>query len=107
MEDFDESLFGCCQHILSCCFAFLVPCGVFCLQGAAIETASERRVRCTGRCCIGMILGPIGGALNRMKLRDILDIRGSGLYDLFVWCFCAPCAATQEYRESQLQKPAV
>lgn len=101
MEDFQENLCGCFHHVLSCFLAFCVPCGLFCLQGAAIETASEGRTKCTRRFCLGIFLGPIGGALNRVKLRDILDIRGSGMYDLCVWCFCAPCASAQEYRESQ------
>lgn len=46
-------------------------------------------------CCFGFI----GAAINRGMIRDALNISGGLFTDYLIWLCCAPCAATQEYRE--------
>ena len=76
-----------------------------CMQALAVSKASQGKegicmpIYCM--CCLGCI----GAAINRGKLRQLLNINGNFFTDCYVWWKCAPCAAAQEYREVRRRFP--
>ena len=95
---FNEGLFHCMDDMFSCGVAFFVPCGSALLQSYVSDWhLSHGKVLpfCLGCWCPG-----IGPAINRGLIREKLNIYGNFYTDCMVWCFCPPCSATQEYRES-------
>lgn len=53
-----------------------------------------------GPYCLVFCCGIFGAAINRGKIRVKFGIDGSCPGDYCMWCWCAPCAACQEYREA-------
>ena len=95
-REWEESLSACCSSPLFF-VAWCVPLGVCALQGLAAGKLSEN----------GFIVpflnvlycGPIGGMINRETIKNKLDINEDWTESCFVWFFCPPCAAIQEYKE--------
>ena len=96
MSNFNEELFGCFSDIKVCLAGWCLPC---CVQAVAVDKANGSGVFIPY--LFVCLLGCIGGAVNRGKIRDRFGIEGSFVLDCLLWWFCAECSACQEYREVQ------
>lgn len=99
MGHFHEELCGCFSDIKSCLWVWCVPGGVCCVQAVATDRATQSGAFVP--CILVALLGPIGAAINRGKIRERYGIEGSFVGDCCTWMWCAACAACQEYRETQ------
>ena len=101
MSKFQEDLCGCFSDFGVCLFGCCVPCGIICLQAKAVSLVTNDGVvipYLLASCCF-----LIGNALNRGTIRTRIGIYGSFIGDCCTWCYCAPCAGCQEYREARLR----
>ena len=92
-------LFDCMADCGVCLWSLCVPCGVCCMQAQSVHKATQQ-----GTCVPYMLIcccGIIGAAINRSKIRQSYGIPGSCCGDYCTWCFCANCAACQEYNDSK------
>lgn len=96
-KHWDASLCGCMDDCGSCYCTFCVPFGAVCTHIQVTSKASGGG--CCGPCCCVYLCGCIGCAINRKRIRHELDLKGSFWGDCCTWFYCAPCAASQEYRE--------
>lgn len=101
---FTEAVCGCTKDIKVCLWGCCVPCGSFCIQGKAIEKASDGKDGCFCPCLLAACLNCIGAGINRGTIRNKLKIEGGFCGDCCVHWFCGPCASCQEYREVQFRK---
>ncbi|CAG9316239.1 unnamed protein product [Blepharisma stoltei] len=101
---FTESLFGCTKDCGVCLWGCCIPCGAQCMQGKAIEKATDGTQGCFVPCLLAICLGCIGAAINRGTVRGKFTIEGGCIGDCCTHCFCGPCAACQEYREVAFRK---
>jgi Cys-rich protein (TIGR01571 family) len=97
MTKFHEELFGCFSNVPVCLWGTFVPAGALCIQASAVNKANNQGAIVPY--LLVACLACIGGAVNRGKIRDHFSIEGGFVGDMFIWWFCAPCAACQEYRE--------
>ena len=77
-----------------------------CMQAIAVNRASQGKEGICVPILFVCLLGCIGAAINRGKLRQSLNIDGSFCRDCLVWWRFAPCAASQEYREVRNRVPS-
>lgn len=98
MQRFNEDLCGCMVDMTVCLWGCCVPGGTCCMQALAVDKALG-----TGALVPYLLvfcLHCIGGAINRGHIRDRFAIEGSFCNDCVIWWYCSPCAACQEYRET-------
>mmetsp|Transcript_9619 Transcript_9619/g.14326 ORF Transcript_9619/g.14326 Transcript_9619/m.14326 type:complete len:111 (-) Transcript_9619:1194-1526(-) len=105
MSNFEEPLFNCTSDVPSCLISFLLfPIGTCLLQ---VDTVDTLRGDGVGVPIVhNLILGAVGGAINRGKIREKLGIRATFLEDCLLHYFCSCCASAQEYREAKFRRNA-
>ena len=96
-HQFENRLCGCTDDATICVAAAILPCGCPIIQGKAVGKALGKG--CAFPCVLYILLGCIGGAMNRAQIREVYEIEGSFVQDCCVHCWCTPCAVCQEYRE--------
>ncbi|CAG9326200.1 unnamed protein product [Blepharisma stoltei] len=101
VADWNESLCGCFNGIGSCLWVLCIPYGACCLQGMAIQIATEGTEGCFLPCWVGACWWPTGMALNRGNIRGLFRIQGNWLCDCCIHYYCFPFASCQEYREAR------
>ena len=94
-----QSLCGCFGDCCSCLLAFCIPLGACCVAAKGVEKSVGDG--CCTACILQCLLLCVGGALNRQRVRDRLQIPGNLCVDCLLMLFCMPCASTQMYREGQ------
>jgi Cys-rich protein (TIGR01571 family) len=98
--DFGEHLLGCCDDPCTFIVAGFVPGGICWIQSKAVDGATG-----LGKgipYCLICSLGIIGAVINRATIRKKYGMQSDlCIYcmDCLKWALCAPCAASQEYRE--------
>lgn len=97
MAQFDEALCGCLSELCSCLVAWCVPGGYCFLQAKAVDIATQEGM--VVPYILPCLLGCIGGAINRGKIREVYKIDGNFVTDCLLHFLCTLCAVTQEYRE--------
>ena len=100
-KPWDENLFGCFANIPVCLVASLCPGGLCIVQATAVDKATKKQSGKIVPCLLVCALEFIGGALNRETIRKAYNLEGGLGKSLGTWCLCGPCAACQEYRETQ------
>mmetsp|Transcript_5333 Transcript_5333/g.9780 ORF Transcript_5333/g.9780 Transcript_5333/m.9780 type:complete len:105 (+) Transcript_5333:264-578(+) len=97
MADFEEPLCGCCTDLLSCLIAWCVPCGTCGISAYSVDKAAGDGMFIPF--LLPCLIGCIGFAINRGKIREKYKLNGSFIIDCLLHWFCNLCAVTQEYRE--------
>ena len=92
-----EGLFECISDVPICLITCIVPGGICFIQSKAVNQANKQGF--ITPYCIVCCLGVLGGAINRETIRKKLNLEGGFLNSCLTWCFCAYCAACQEFRE--------
>ena len=93
---------------LDCCLAAPV-CMLACMCPAVVQSMSfykrEQKNSCL-RCLFGQSCCCIGLSLNREKIREFYDIKGSACMECLLYtCICCCCHAylsTQEFRQASI-----
>jgi Cys-rich protein (TIGR01571 family) len=67
------------------------------LQAKAVDIATQEGM--VVPYILPCLLGCIGGAINRGKIREVYKIDGNFVTDCLLHFLCPLCAVTQEYRE--------
>lgn len=95
--EFNEPLFGCLSDCKLCFCAILLPGGICCIQARAVHEATGQDL--LSALALPWIVGCLGAAINREKIRFAYNIKGNLFQDLCLECFCPICAVTQEALE--------
>ena len=93
---FKDGLCDCNNDKGVCCWICCCPGAIFFAQTRALQKATGEDFN--RAIWLMVCLGANGAALNRGKIRKALSIPGGFVNDCCIWCFCAYCAACQEYR---------
>lgn len=103
MGSWSYGILTCYENPIMCLWAFLVPCGICCMQIVDAKVSDKEKsaplVAGVFICCLGCI----GGTLNRLRLRSKLNVEDNPLFDVLFSCFLPCCAVTQEWRETMLK----
>jgi Cys-rich protein (TIGR01571 family) len=92
----ESSLCGCLDNCGVCLCVFCCPLGFCCIH---LKVAGKASGGCCGPYCRVLLCHYFGFAMNRKRIRHEVDVKGSFWGDCCTWLYCAPCAASQEFRE--------
>ena len=95
---FREELCGCISDMFSCLVIWTLPFGECVMHASATNSITNKGF---GTACAWTLLCCFGMAANRQDIKRQLLMPESYCEDCCIYCWCMPCAAAQDYRESE------